>query len=112
MFLVTYGLGGRGCTRSVVYSRRSKLCTCLAGRPSHNHLQPLFCFPLPDRGGDPGAKVIADAGVPATRENRLLSWASEMEAQLVSQRQDLRRARMELAAAQQVRSAPSSGARA
>lgn len=34
------------------------------------------------RGGDPGAQVVADAGTPATREHRLLSWAGEMEAQV------------------------------
>jgi hypothetical protein len=53
-------------------------------------------------GADPGAKMVADGGQPITRENRLLSWASEMEAQLVSQKQDLRRSRMELASAQEV----------
>lgn len=52
-------------------------------------------------GGAPGAKLVADGGQPVTRENRLLSWAGEMEAQLVSQRQDLRRAHMELAAARE-----------
>ncbi|KAL4858279.1 Phosphoglucan [Chlorella vulgaris] len=52
-------------------------------------------------GADPGAKMVADGGQPITRENRLLSWASEMEAQLVSQKQDLRRSRMELASAQE-----------
>jgi len=45
---------------------------------------------------------VADGGKPVTRENRLLSWASEMEAQLTTQRQDLRRAHMELAAAREV----------
>lgn len=52
-------------------------------------------------GGAPGAKLVADGGQPVTREHRLLSWAGEMEAQLVSQRQDLRRAHMELAAARE-----------
>lgn len=71
----------------------------------HPHPPLPACLPTPPhrRGGDPGAKVVADSGKPVTRENRLLSWAGEMEAQLVSQRQDLRRARMELASAQQVR---------
>ncbi len=55
------------------------------------------------RGADPGAKLVADGAKPVTREHRLLSWASEMEAQLVSQKQDLRRSRMELVAAQEVR---------
>eukprot|EP00887_Chlorella_sp_A99_P007942 scaffold12.g7942.t1 len=52
-------------------------------------------------GGDPGAKVVADGAAPVTRESRLLSWASEIEAQMSSQRQELRRVRMELAAAQE-----------
>ena len=64
-------------------------------------LPALACFLC--RGGAPGAKLVADGGEPVTRENRLLSWASEMEAQLVSQRQDLRRAHMELAASREAR---------
>lgn len=47
--------------------------------------------------------MVADGQQPVTRENRLLSWASEIEVQMASQRQELRRARMELAAAQDVR---------
>jgi len=53
------------------------------------------------RSGSPGAQVVAAGMAPVTRENRLLSWASEIEAQLSSQRQELRRARMELVAAQE-----------
>ena len=61
----------------------------------------------------PGAKLVADGGAAVTRENRLLSWASEIEAQLTSQRQELRRARMELTAAQEeARLARSDAARA
>lgn len=41
--------------------------------------------------------------MPTTREGRLLSWAGEIEAQVASQRSELRRARMELVAAQEVR---------
>ena len=59
------------------------------------------CLPA-RRGGDPGAKVVADGAKPVTRENRLLSWATEVEAQLVAQRQELRRSRVELMAAQEV----------
>lgn len=49
----------------------------------------------------PGAQVVAAGSAPVTRENRLLSWATELEAQVASQRQELRRARMELVAAQE-----------
>ena len=52
-------------------------------------------------GGDPGAAVVATGAAPVTREARLLSWATELEAQMSSQRQELRRARMELVAAQE-----------
>lgn len=51
--------------------------------------------------GSPGAQVVAGGAAPVTRENRLLSWASEVEAQIASQRQELRRVRMELVAAQE-----------
>jgi len=52
-------------------------------------------------GGNPGAQVIAAGATPMTRESRLLSWANELEAQVAGQRQELRRARMELVAAQE-----------
>lgn len=44
---------------------------------------------------------MADGGKALTREQRLLSWANEVEAQMVGARQELRRARMELAAVQE-----------
>ena len=47
--------------------------------------------------------MVSDGGPPATREGRLLSWAGEIEAQVATQRVELRRARMELVAAQEVR---------
>ena len=53
------------------------------------------------RYGQPGAAVVAD-GQEGTREKRLLSWADEIAALVSAQRDDLRRSRMELAAAQQV----------
>ncbi len=62
------------------------------------------------RGGDPGAKVVSDGGPPTTREGRLLSWAGEIEAQVATQRVELRRARMELVAAQEVRGSGRLGA--
>jgi hypothetical protein len=49
----------------------------------------------------PGSAVVVRGGPPATREARLLDWASEIEASLGAQRQELRRARLELAAAQE-----------
>lgn len=52
------------------------------------------------RYGNPGAQVASDGAPPVTRENRLLAWASDIETQLTVQRQELRRARMELVAAQ------------
>jgi hypothetical protein len=52
-------------------------------------------------GGNPGAQVLASGSAPVTRESRLLSWATELEAQVSGQRQELRRARMELVAAQE-----------
>lgn len=52
-------------------------------------------------GSTPGAKLVADGAVPVTRENRLLAWATEIEVQMASHKQELRRARMELAAAQE-----------
>jgi hypothetical protein len=61
-----------------------------------------FCLVL-CRGGDPGAKVVSDGGPPTTREGRLLSWAGEIEAQVSAQKAELRRARMELVSAQEVR---------
>ena len=42
-------------------------------------------------------------GQSATREGRLLSWADEISALVATQRDDLRRSRMELVAAQEVR---------
>ncbi|KAK9802867.1 hypothetical protein WJX72_002038 [[Myrmecia] bisecta] len=51
-------------------------------------------------GGQPGAAVVA-GGHASTRENRLLTWANEIEALVASQRGELRRSRMELAAAQE-----------
>ena len=44
--------------------------------------------------------MVAD-GQSGTRENRLLSWADEIAALVAVQRDDLRRSRMELVAAQQ-----------
>ncbi len=55
------------------------------------------------RNADPGAKLVADGAGAVTRENRLLSWAGEIEAHMMAARQELRRARMELAAAHEVR---------
>ncbi|KAH7623690.1 hypothetical protein NADE_008513 [Nannochloris sp. 'desiccata'] len=52
-------------------------------------------------GGNPGAQVLVSGLAPMTRESRLLSWANELEAQVAGQRQELRRARMELVAAQE-----------
>jgi len=49
----------------------------------------------------PGSQVIPANSAPVTRENRLLSWATEIEAQVSTQRQELRRVRMELIAAQE-----------
>lgn len=57
--------------------------------------------PVGGRFGQPGAAVVAD-GLSGTRENRLLSWADEIAALVAVQRDDLRRSRMELVAAQQV----------
>lgn len=52
------------------------------------------------RYGQPGAAVVAD-GLTETREKRLLNWAEEIAALVSVQRDDLRRSRMELVAAQQ-----------
>ncbi|KAK9846893.1 hypothetical protein WJX84_008768 [Apatococcus fuscideae] len=49
--------------------------------------------------GQPGASVIS-GGNKATREGRLLSWATEIEALVSSQRNELRRSRMELLSVQ------------
>lgn len=49
----------------------------------------------------PGAQVVSPGAAPVTRENRLLAWANEIEAQVSTQRQELRRVRMELVAAQE-----------
>lgn len=49
----------------------------------------------------PGSQVVPANSPPVTRENRLLSWATEIEAQVSTQRQELRRVRMELVAAQE-----------
>ncbi|CAK0782270.1 hypothetical protein CVIRNUC_005612 [Coccomyxa viridis] len=48
--------------------------------------------------GQPGAAVMTK-GASASRERRLLEWANDMEALVNTQRNDLRRSRMELAAA-------------
>jgi hypothetical protein len=53
------------------------------------------------RHSSPGAAVVAN-GQSATREGRLLSWADEISALVATQRDDLRRSRMELVAAQEV----------
>lgn len=53
------------------------------------------------RGGNPGAKVVTGGNLPVTREKKLLSWATELESQVIQQRQELRRVRMELLAAQE-----------
>ena len=45
-------------------------------------------------------------GLTETREKRLLNWAEEIAALVSVQRDDLRRSRMELVAAQQVRGGP------
>lgn len=52
-------------------------------------------------GGAPGAKVVTSGDLPVTREKKLLSWATELESQVIQQRQELRRVRMELLAAQE-----------
>ena len=49
-----------------------------------------------------GSAVLAN-GQEGTREGRLLSWADEISALVATQRDDLRRSRMELVAAQEVR---------
>ena len=49
-----------------------------------------------------GSAVVAN-GLEATREGRLLSWADEIAVLVATQRDDLRRSRMELVAAQEVR---------
>lgn len=50
--------------------------------------------------GQPGAAVMA-GGKSSTRESKLLAWATDIEAQLGLQRQELRRSRIELASAQE-----------
>ena len=45
--------------------------------------------------------MVASGSAPVTREHRLLSWAAEVEALMGTQRQELRRTRMELVAAQE-----------
>lgn len=54
------------------------------------------------REGQPGAAVVA-GGRSSTRENRLLSWAEEIESIVAVQRTEMRQTRMELAGAQEVR---------
>lgn len=54
---------------------------CMCAHTTHSTACRVFCLAC-CRGGDPGAQVVADAGLPATREHRLLSWAGEMEAQV------------------------------
>ena len=53
------------------------------------------------RSGQPGATVVAD-GQQSTRENRLTAWAEGLASTVEAQRHELRRARMELVAAQEV----------
>lgn len=50
--------------------------------------------------GQPGAAVMA-GGKSSTRESKLLAWATDIEAQLGLQRQELRSSRIELASAQE-----------
>jgi regulator of replication initiation timing len=52
-------------------------------------------------GGNPGAKVVAGGNLPVTREKKLLSWATDLENQVIQQRQELRKLRMELVTAQE-----------
>lgn len=61
----------------------------------------MTTLPYKIRLGGPGTKLVADGSKPMTKEQRLLSWATEMETALLGQRQELRRARMELVAAQE-----------
>ena len=56
----------------------------------------------PARHSGAGSAVVAN-GEQGTREGRLLSWADEISALVATQRDDLRRSRMELVAAQEVR---------
>lgn len=52
-------------------------------------------------GGNPGAKVVAGGNLPVTREKKLLTWATDLESQVIQQRQELRKLRMELVTAQE-----------
>lgn len=52
-------------------------------------------------GGNPGAKVVSGGNLPVTREKKLLSWATDLENQVIQQRQELRKLRMELVTAQE-----------
>jgi regulator of replication initiation timing len=52
-------------------------------------------------GGNPGAKVVSGENLPVTREKKLLSWATDLENQVIQQRQELRKLRMELVTAQE-----------
>lgn len=52
-------------------------------------------------GGNPGATVVSGDNLPVTREKKLLSWATDLENQVIQQRQELRKLRMELVAAQE-----------
>lgn len=52
-------------------------------------------------GGNPGAKVVSGDNLPVTREKKLLSWATDLENQVIQQRQELRKLRMELVTAQE-----------
>lgn len=62
------------------------------------------------RNSDPDSSlVVADGGPRERREDRLPAWAGEMHAQLAAQRNELRRARLELMGSQEVR--PDAGGR-
>lgn len=81
-------------THAVAWQRGNNAVLALRGSEA-------FVEVFDNWNGDPGSKVVADGAAPVTRENRLLSWAAEVEAQMAAQRGDLRRARMELVAAQE-----------
>ncbi len=48
-------------------------------------------------------EIVSAGGTVETRESRLLAWAGDLFAQLSSQRAELRRSRLEVAGAKEVR---------
>ena len=60
-------------------------------------------LPSRRRYAGPGAKLAVGRDPPGSRDGRLQTWAGDMFGQLASQRQDLRRTRVELAGMQQAR---------